>query len=448
MMSELQVLTVAKGLPAWEELQAEQSFVEYLQQEAGVEKFRASFDLLKIQFAPLLDQLRSQLHCPVVTIAGTNGKGETAHSLAFLLQQQGKKVCLWTSPHILSIAERFVFLNKELTIDELQRLGKASSEWMKSHHVAYLSFYERLWLMFLLKLLEVGNQCDVLILEVGIGGRLDAVNMMDADLAVVTSISRDHQDLLGKTYASILREKLGIVRLGSKLVTAFSLSYLREKTRENLDPQQEWYDLFELMLIRHQDSFPKRNQLLAQFLFEQLYSSGLTSQSCVRPYPYFKGRGETWSFGKNDVVFFGSHNRDGLRQLFPLHPNQESPLHHQHFDQLWLSFSQRTDEEIEDLLELCLQAQKYYSIPMICGVGFTHLKAKQSQKLKSLFFKKMGEPLQWWADVTLLIQQQGLIFSGQGRPHRILVTGSYYFVGTVQRLLIEHTMLRDHQSCS
>jgi dihydrofolate synthase/folylpolyglutamate synthase len=151
--------------------------------------------------------------CPVITIAGTNGKGSVvAHSDVFL-RAMGFSTGVFTSPHLVRYNERIVLNGAEVTdaelVDAFDRIEQARG-------TTTLTYFEFSALAALL--IFADRHVDVAILEVGLGGRLDAVNMLDADVGVVTSIGWDHRDWLGDTLEAIGGEKAGIFRAGRPAV--------------------------------------------------------------------------------------------------------------------------------------------------------------------------------------------------------------------------------------
>lgn len=144
----------------------------------------------------------------VVTVAGTNGKGSTVAILEAIFSAAGYRVGTYTSPHILVFNERIRIAGDMATDEALcaafERIAAARQDDIS------LTYFEYTTLAGLLLLEEAA--LDVAILEVGLGGRLDAVNLVDADVAVITSIGLDHQDWLGDTRELIGREKAGILR--------------------------------------------------------------------------------------------------------------------------------------------------------------------------------------------------------------------------------------------
>ncbi|MGK0598935.1 bifunctional tetrahydrofolate synthase/dihydrofolate synthase [Yokenella regensburgei] len=149
----------------------------------------------------------------VFTVAGTNGKGTTCRTLESVLMAAGFKVGVYSSPHLVRYTERVRVQNQELA-ESAHTASFAEIEAARGDiSLSYFEFgtLSALWLF-------KQAQLDVVILEVGLGGRLDATNMVDADVAVVTSIALDHTDWLGPDRESIGREKAGVFRGGKPAV--------------------------------------------------------------------------------------------------------------------------------------------------------------------------------------------------------------------------------------
>jgi dihydrofolate synthase/folylpolyglutamate synthase len=153
--------------------------------------------------------------CPVVTVTGTNGKGSTCAFLEAMLCRAGYRAGLYTSPHLLRYNERVRIAGFEASDDALI---EAFEEVEKARAGASipLTYFEFGTLAALRLFSRAG--LDALVLEVGLGGRLDAVNLVDADVAVVTSVDVDHVEFLGPTREDIGREKAGIFRPGRPAV--------------------------------------------------------------------------------------------------------------------------------------------------------------------------------------------------------------------------------------
>ncbi|MBA3504225.1 MAG: bifunctional tetrahydrofolate synthase/dihydrofolate synthase [Betaproteobacteria bacterium] len=165
------------------------------------------------------ERLHKVIACPVVTVTGTNGKGSTCAMLEAILCSAGYRTGLYTSPHLLRYNERVRILGRAIGDAELLAAFDAVEDARTAAQPAIpLTYFEfgtlaALWLF-------AGSSLDALVLEVGLGGRLDAVNLIDADVAVLTSVALDHTEYLGATRDAIGREKAGIFRTGRPAICA------------------------------------------------------------------------------------------------------------------------------------------------------------------------------------------------------------------------------------
>ncbi len=154
---------------------------------------------------------------PVITVAGTNGKGSSIAMLEAIYQAAGYRTGVYTSPHILKYNER-IRLNGENVDDEaichaFEHIDQARQAFDAEISLTYFEFGTLAALDIFYR-----QQPDIILLEVGLGGRLDAVNIVDADIALITSIGIDHADWLGNDCESIGREKAGIMRPGKTAI--------------------------------------------------------------------------------------------------------------------------------------------------------------------------------------------------------------------------------------
>ena len=189
--------TLAEWLEYCENLHAKQI-------DLGLERVREVAKRMNIRF-----------DCPVITVAGTNGKGSTCAMSESILSQAGYKTGVFTSPHLVHFEERLRIAEIPVKAAELiasfARVDSARAE-------ISLTYFE----FTTLALLDVmaNAELDVAILEVGLGGRLDAVNIIDADCAIITSIDLDHMEFLGDTREKIGFEKAGIMRAGKHAIVS------------------------------------------------------------------------------------------------------------------------------------------------------------------------------------------------------------------------------------
>jgi dihydrofolate synthase/folylpolyglutamate synthase len=189
----------------------------YTQPGAARRKF--SLDEVRTLLAALGDPQR---RVRSVLIAGTNGKGSTASTLASILTVSGVRTGLYTSPHLARVNERIRIGREEIGDEAFAslffRVRGAAQALMQIGGLPQLpSFFEILTAQALLYFAE--QEVELAVLEVGMGGRLDATNAVDPLLSVITDISLDHTEWLGSTITAITREKAGILRRGGTLIT-------------------------------------------------------------------------------------------------------------------------------------------------------------------------------------------------------------------------------------
>ncbi len=173
--------------------------------ELGLSRVKSVYDRLNLN---LLNEI------PVIEVAGTNGKGSTAALIAASLNYSGIKAGLYTSPHLHKFNERVVIGGVEVSDDELTKAFKFVHENCKDIKLTYFEYTTLAALVCF-----VNANVKAVVLEVGLGGRLDAVNVVDANISVITSIGLDHTHILGDTVEKIAFEKAGIIKNNSQVVT-------------------------------------------------------------------------------------------------------------------------------------------------------------------------------------------------------------------------------------
>ena len=193
--------------------QAESFIMEALPMFQSVgKKAMGTYDLTRIR--SFLDYLGNpQTKWPCIHIAGTNGKGSVSHMLAAVYQQNGYRTGLFTSPHLLTYRERIKINGSNIPEHEVLRWVKRHYDYLKESH---LSFFEMS--MGMAFSWFVREKTDIAIIETGLGGRLDATNVIVPLLSIITNIDLDHQDILGSDIEQISREKAGIIKPGVPVV--------------------------------------------------------------------------------------------------------------------------------------------------------------------------------------------------------------------------------------
>ena len=325
----------------------------------GLQRFGIKLGLANIS-ALLQDLGNPHKGIVAIHIAGSNGKGSTAAFLASILGQAGYRVGLYTSPHLVDFRERIqingvpipaeqvVHLTKKIR-KTVERMGKEKRLWRRSslqvvlknfnRHKATITFFEFTTAMAFLYFKKA--KVDIAVLEAGMGGRLDATNVCHPMLSLITPISLEHRQYLGRTLVEIAGEKAGIIKPGRPLFTSARqpsvLGLFRRKSRELHSPYYAWRQdfgtrkdgpqTFRFQGIRHQwprlclgltGSHQQVNAALALAAVEMLATLGFTIEEVhiregllqVR----WPGRLEQIGEGPR-ILLDGAHNPEGTRAL-------------------------------------------------------------------------------------------------------------------------------------
>ena len=199
-------------------------------QRVGASAYKPGLDTVK-----LLDKKFGTPHKNYLTIhiAGTNGKGSTAHTLAAILQSAGYRVGLYTSPHLVDFRERIRvngrMISRDAVVDFVNRYRAMSLE-------CYPSFFELTMTMAFEYFAR--EKVDIAVIETGLGGRLDSTNIITPILSVITNISFDHTAFLGNTLESIASEKAGIIKPSVPVVIGEAQGSVREVFIQKADEQK------------------------------------------------------------------------------------------------------------------------------------------------------------------------------------------------------------------
>jgi dihydrofolate synthase/folylpolyglutamate synthase len=211
------------------------TYPETIQFLYGLRVFGAKFGLENTRkLAALAGNPQAQLR--FIHVAGTNGKGSTCAMLEGIYRAAGLRVGLFTSPHLVSFAERFQ-VNRDLIPErEVVRLVEEMQPLLKTFPTeAHPTFFEVVTVMALRWFAE--QKCDLVIWETGLGGRLDATNIVTPLASVITNVQFDHERWLGHTLESIAQEKAGIIKPGVPVITGAEekevLAVIREVARRN-----------------------------------------------------------------------------------------------------------------------------------------------------------------------------------------------------------------------
>ncbi|MDD5127354.1 MAG: bifunctional folylpolyglutamate synthase/dihydrofolate synthase [Dehalococcoidales bacterium] len=356
-----------------------QSALDYILTFADYERMPRSavvFDLRRIRM--LLERLGNPQETPrTVHITGTKGKGSTSAMVASILTQAGYHTGLYTSPHLLSFTERIQFDGKNIPEDTLARI----TEDLQPHIIAVnqagglgnLTTFEIITALSFVYYREM--KADYQVLEVGLGGRLDATNVVKRpDICVITSISFDHTDVLGDTLEKIANEKAGIIKPGAIVVTApqppEAMAVIEKVSREkgcrlikagvdltwqlksfssegqlfNLKGIKRSYELILPLLGEHQLENAASAVAVAEVLAE--HGAKITPEQIIRGLMQVRWPGRLQVLRRRPaLVIDGAHNAYSIKRL------GEALRKYFQFKRLFLIFGASSDKDIAGMCD-------------------------------------------------------------------------------------------------
>ncbi len=385
-------------------------------------------------FAPGLERIEAlmrvmgdpHLAYPVVHIAGTNGKGSTASFLASIAFSLGKKVGLHTSPHLFHPAER------------LRVNGKPAPEaWLAEQVSVFKKDFDRIGVSFFeatvaLSLLYFFHETvDLAVVEVGLGGRLDATNIVKPDLTIITSIGLDHTDILGETLEEIAAEKAGIVKTGIPLVSGVeqpqadavirAIAYRQNALFHSVGDETSWHPPVEVHQRLRTAQTPLRdypelrpglsgrhqykNAMLALRGAELCYPEATSDVESVAKglaevveYSGLRGRVEVCR-EEPIVVLDVGHNPDGLREALAF----MSKALHAKDGHLFVAFGCMQDKDVKTMSGMLAEARAHVLILPVSSAramnpvelslilkcdGVAHEIVQDAHQALDLFYKK------------------------------------------------------------
>lgn len=249
-----------------------------------------------------------------IIVAGTNGKGSTSATLASILHAAGHRVGLYTSPHLVELRERWMIGGAmiepallDACIEDLQRAAEKSG--------IAPTYFEALTVIAFIAFARAG--CDIAVLEVGMGGRLDATNVVRPIAALITPIGFDHMEFLGNTIRKIAMEKAGVIHRGTIALTTnedpLILSVLRKRAEKFGGRLIHVTDEYDTPLV---GAFQKRNAALAVRAARELGISEDAIGRGVRG-TRWRGRLERMRIGEKEIWIDGAHNAHAAAQIAP-----------------------------------------------------------------------------------------------------------------------------------
>ncbi len=271
---------------------------------------------------PGLDRMRALLRAlgsphrkyPSIIVAGTNGKGSTSAMLASILDAAGYRTGFYTSPHLVDIRERWKIAGEWISHEELDACIEALQHAAEKSDITP-TYFEALTLIAFVAFARA--RCNMVVLEVGMGGRLDATNVVKPIAAVITPVGMDHMEFLGETLRRIAFEKAGVIHRGAKVLTSnddpLVLDVLRKRASR--------FGLDVIHVTGEHDSplpgpFQRRNAALSVRTARELGIPEAAIEEGVRNTKW-RGRLEHLQYGGKDIWIDGGHNLHAVTQTAP-----------------------------------------------------------------------------------------------------------------------------------
>ncbi|MCD7950628.1 MAG: GNAT family N-acetyltransferase [Erysipelotrichaceae bacterium] len=378
------------------------------------------------------DMVNPQLLLKCIHIGGTNGKGSTTNYLSSVLQKEGYKVASFTSPALVSRLD-------------IMRINHTSID--EETIIQYANRYMQLWLDYELSMFEIevfiaimyfiSQHVDYALFEVGLGGELDATNIITPLIAVNTNIGLDHTEYLGDTYEKIAQTKGGIIKDNVPFITAekkqecihvfqsicdrhhSSLLRLEPLNNIHLEQKKVIYDYKNYHVTLNTSAlYQSSNSALALDILLYLRDNGyihLSDENLLEGLYEAKwlGRFETVN-EKPLMIIDGAHNKEGMQAFY------ESA---KYYNNIKVIFSALRDKDTHAMIELLL---KLTDDVTICE--FDHYRAQSAQKLAEDFPVKIEKD--WHKAIDEAFQHEGVVF----------ITGSLYFLSQVRPYILSYIL--------
>ena len=296
----------------------------------------------------------------MIHIGGTNGKGSTSNMLASVLQEQGYKVGLYNSPHLIDFTERIKIngnnCEKEFVFDFIQKLRNIPEEILPSFFefttiMAFEYFYQK--------------KVDFAIIEVGLGGRLDSTNIIKPLVSAITNVDLDHQNILGETLEEIATEKAGIVKPNIPIISGDERDLVKNIIQQKaIENHSEFIDATEISTDLETDlkgNYQKKNIRVVLALVDELrkqnikISEDALENGLMNVHQNTKFIGRWFQFSENPLIICDTaHNQAGLEMVFAQLNTIEKYKH------IVLGFV--NDKKIDEVLKILPKNAKYYFV--------------------------------------------------------------------------------------
>jgi dihydrofolate synthase/folylpolyglutamate synthase len=359
---------------------------------------------------------------PVIHVAGTNGKGSVCAMLEAVYRDNGYKVGLFSSPHLVHLGERAQvdrqILSEAEIVEYTERLISIAGDLDRSDPDLHPAFFEFITSMAFLRFAEL--QVDIACIETGLGGRLDATNVVDPELSIITTISLDHCDLLGDTLAAIAGEKAGIIKKGKPVLMgklpleadAVVRRVAKERGCKLYAITDRFPDETGLPQTNLAGGFQRWNAAIATYAIEILADRFPVRSTQALEQVEWAGRWQTLELDGRKLILDATHNPEGVAALKQnLSSLPEQPI---------IIAGTLGEDRAQSLMEVVAQyARELYLVT-----------PKQDRATPTLFLKGCLDREAIETNLSVLFPKAGCCAVGEPGDS-IVVTGSIYLVGEV-----------------
>ncbi|PGT88153.1 MULTISPECIES: bifunctional folylpolyglutamate synthase/dihydrofolate synthase [Bacillaceae] len=396
-----------------------------------------------------------EMNIPTIHVAGTNGKGSTISYMLHILKEADYKVGTFTSPYIETFNERISVNGEPISDVDMLNLVNEVKPFVEKIEQTDLGGPTEFEIITTMMFLYFGklNQPDILLLETGLGGRLDSTNIINPLLSIITNVGYDHMNILGNTITEIASEKAGIIKQNVPVLTAVekdeALQVIKNKAKqldaESLSVGSEIHILehstyergeiftvetegyfFENLKIQMRGQHQTKNAALAVSALHYLRESNKLTISDDQIYKgllraTWKGRFE--QVNSNPVIIVdGAHNHEGIESLI------ETITSHYSDKNIHILFSALKDKEYEEMIDRLssIAATMHFTT-------FDFPRAEVAEKLYSACKHEEKSYSESWKE---MLDQLLHLFQGE-KEDIIIVTGSLYFISEIRSYLIK-----------
>ena len=325
--------------------------------EKGKEAYKPGLDRIS-NFLEFINSPHKNLK--FIHIGGTNGKGSTAHYISSVLQESGYKVGLFTSPHFYDFRERIKVNNQKIDKDFITEFTNLNKKNIENNSLSFFEFSFGLAVSYFNK-----NKVDIAIIEVGLGGRLDATNIINPLMSIITNISLDHTEILGDNLEDIAGEKSGIIKKDSITIIGESNNLINnifinkaKKCNSKIFINDQHENSYSNVL------YQQKNISTAIFSIKHLVGFNITEVNILNGIENvelntgFYGR---WSKISDDpkVIIDVAHNNSGFEQL-------AYQIEREDYKKLYIILGFTKGKKVKELIKyLPIDANLFYTSPKI-----------------------------------------------------------------------------------